>query len=209
MRGSARSYPAGLEARTAELVRVGRTPDRSASGFEPSATMIRRLVEGQTRATTGQAMVCPLPADTRDEAGAATPAFSSSPNRTIVSSPPTPPSSRFSAGSTSQTSTLSSTVVVAFDQIVSRLAPTCPLPGGASSAAVDPRLPGAEPSGGRLAGPSHLCRSRTVPLPAVPPPGTVVAGGAEATGRRRSPLRRSLWPRRALPGSKRAVRSRP
>ena len=49
MSGSGRRYAPEFKARMVELVRAGRSPDRLAAEFEPSATAIRRWVEQADR----------------------------------------------------------------------------------------------------------------------------------------------------------------
>ena len=49
MAGSGRRYTPEFKARMVELVRAGRSPDRLAKEFEPSATAIRRWVEQADR----------------------------------------------------------------------------------------------------------------------------------------------------------------
>lgn len=49
MAGSGRRYAPEFKARMVELVRAGRSPDRLAKEFEPSATAIRRWVEQADR----------------------------------------------------------------------------------------------------------------------------------------------------------------
>ena len=49
MAGSGRRYAPEFKARMVELVRAGRSPDRLAKEFEPSATAIRRWVERADR----------------------------------------------------------------------------------------------------------------------------------------------------------------